>query len=58
MSTRSSIYYTNDVGIHIYREMLDDPPDNVHMEIFMPHALINIVLPVDLQERMGIKTVP
>ena len=58
MSTRSSIYYKHDApglpGIHIYRELLDDAPDDIHMEISTPHALINILLPVELQEMMGI----
>lgn len=59
MSTRSSIYYRHEngsaPGIHVYREMLEDAPDDIHLEITLPHAFVNIVLPVDLQERMGIR---
>ena len=58
MSTRSSIYYheadENTPHIHIYTEMMDQPPLDVRMEIETAFALVNIPLPVDLQKRMGI----
>jgi hypothetical protein len=61
VSTRSSIYYherTEDTPhIHIFTEMLDDPPLNIRMEIETPYALIDIPLPVDLQEMLGLKRV-
>lgn len=62
MSTRSTIYFhdadESSPGIHIYTEMLNDPPEDVRMEIDAGFALINIPLPVDLQERMGINHIP
>lgn len=57
MSTRSSIYYRNNDDeplIHIYREMLEDSPDDVHLEIDLGHSLFNIRIPEDLQKRLGI----
>jgi hypothetical protein len=59
MSTRSTIYYSysppEDPEIHIYTEMLDEAPNNIHLEIIIPHCLINICIPLDLQGRLGIK---
>jgi hypothetical protein len=56
MSTRQTIYYhqADDLtpGIHVYREMMDG---EVRMEISLLYAEINIPLPKDLLERMGIK---
>jgi hypothetical protein len=61
MSTRSTIYHHERDGttpyIHIYREMLDEPPLDVRMEIDTEFTLVNIPLPVDLQELMGIPSV-
>lgn len=58
MSTRQSIYYRDVEGevpkLHIYRELLNEPPDDICMEIDFGYVLINIPLPKDLQERMGI----
>lgn len=54
MSTRSTMYYhapeDGTPKFHIYRELMDDPPDDVRIEIDTGYALLNMPVPLTLRE--------
>lgn len=62
MSTKSTIFYhasedyeVKDPKIHVYSEMLDDPPHDIRMEIDTGYCVLDIPLPEDFQKWVGIR---
>lgn len=53
MSTKASILYHSDeerkIDIHIYEEVLEDPPNNIYLQVSTEYATLTIPWPTGLK---------
>lgn len=60
MSTRHSIFFHEDeqagVKVHIYRECIGLPRDDIRLEIEFPHGVVNVPWPHEAFDVEGLKS--